>query len=166
MNGNYQQDGADRIVMFGQPGDLPVVGDWTGSGKPALGLYRQGTFILDLSGHLSGVPTGYSDATFPFGQAGDLPVAGDWGGTGVSKVGVFRNGLWLIDATGTRTPSASYSMGQAGDRPVVGNWGGTGDRIGVYRNGAWLLDYNRSYTLTELDMYFTFGGSSYAPLVW
>jgi hypothetical protein len=138
-----------------------------------LGLFRQGTFILDLSGHLTGVPTGLSDATFTFGRAGDIPIVSDWNGSGTAKVGVFLNGVWLVDYTGGRVVSGlnrSYVYGEAGDIPVVGDWDSSGNppKIGIYRAGLWILNYDGNNifgvpALTEIAVAFGFAG--YTPLV-
>jgi hypothetical protein len=170
-NGNGMLDAGDRTIAFGQAGDVPLLGDWNGTGRIKLGLFRQGTFILDLSGHLSGVTTGLNDGTFTFGQAGDTPIAADWNNTGTTKVGVFRAGQWLLDFSGTNSVTATYQYGQAGDIPVVGDWKGTGtaNQIGVYRNGFWILNIPTNKRLTgseQYQMYLTFGGGSYTPLVY
>jgi len=79
-----------------------VVGDWTGTGKSKIGLFRSGYFwILDMNGNgvFDGTGVG-QDVAFAYGGiSGDVPVVGDWAGTGVSQVGVFRSGyLWVLDA--------------------------------------------------------------------
>ena len=160
-------------MVFGQAGDIPVVGDWRGTGHIALGLFRQGTFILDLGGHLSGVPTGLKDAKYSFGQGGDIPIVADWSGTGTTKVGVFRNGLWLVDYNGDRVFNGldrSFVYGQAGDIPVVGDWDSSGNppKIGIYRAGLWVLDYDGDDVwtvpgLNEMSLGFGFAGNT--PLV-
>jgi hypothetical protein len=137
-----------------------------------LGLFRHGTFILDLSGHLTGIPTGLSDATFPWGQGGDVPVVADWSGSGTTKVGIFRNGLWLVDYLGTRVNGVnqSYIYGQAGDLPVVGDWDSSGNppKIGIYRDGLWVLNYDGTNTWLVPglnEMVVTFGFTGYSPLI-
>jgi hypothetical protein len=87
------------------------------------------SFILDLSGHLSGVPTGFADTTFAFGLSSDLPVGGDGYATGTTKVGVFRHSQWLIGYNGDRvynTLDKSYTYAQAGGIPVTGSWDSSG----------------------------------------
>jgi hypothetical protein len=39
------------IDSFGAPTDIPVVGDWTGTGTAKLGVYRQGQWYLDKNGN-------------------------------------------------------------------------------------------------------------------
>ena len=124
-NSNNVIDVADKVISFGQPGDVPL-GDWNGTGRIKLGLFRQGTFILDLSGHLSGAATGLSDVTFALGLPGDLPIVADWNGSGTAKTGVFRSGQWLIDFNGSQTVNKTYTYGQAGDVPRR--------RLGLFRN--------------------------------
>jgi hypothetical protein len=38
--------GSHKYQLGGQPGDIPVTGDWDGSGKTRPGIYRNGTWIL------------------------------------------------------------------------------------------------------------------------
>jgi serine-aspartate repeat-containing protein C/D/E len=86
-------------------------------------------------------------------------------------VGVFRAGQWLLDFSGTNSVTGTYQYGQAGDIPVVGDWRGSGitNQIGVYRNGLWILNIpanNRLAGYEQYQMYLTFGGGSYTPLVY
>ena len=60
------------------PGDLPVVGDWDGTGTTKIGIYRSGTWYLDTNGN--GV---WDSATDGFivnwaGVPGNAPVVGKW----------------------------------------------------------------------------------------
>jgi hypothetical protein len=68
-------------------GDYPVVGDWDGTGKVRIGVFRPSTKIwyLDLNGNgkLDTNGDGVVDCTVdacigPFGQPGDIPVVGKW----------------------------------------------------------------------------------------
>ena len=167
-NGNGKIDAADRQFQFGLPGDVPVVGDWDGTGYLKAGIFRNGYWILDLSGHMSGVSTGKPDATAWYGGlAGDVPVVGDWGSTGVTKIGVFRSGMWYLDANNNRTfdPPGDWSLGYgiAGDTPLVGDWDGSGTpKIGVSRGGNWMLNItgNNQYH-AGIDTQFYYGNSSF-----
>ncbi len=141
----------ETLASFGHPGDVPIVGDWAGTGHQYIGLFRNGTWFLDMDG--DGYYTA-ADRTFVFGQAGDIPVAGDWDGSGTVKAGLFRNGTFLLDFSGllsgipTGKPQVVFPFGQAGDVPVVGDWNSLGSaKVGVFRNGQWLLDTNGSHTI-------------------
>jgi pseudomonalisin len=156
-NGVYDGPAVDRQYQYGGlPGDIPVVGDWNGTGFSKVGIFRQGfLWILNTTG--TGVFSS-SDAVFGFGgltgcrtlpypynvePAGscDIPVVGDWNGSGTSKVGVFRAVpgtsqpfLWVLDTAGSRAfvasgPNMSQVFafgGVAGDIPLVSDWNNTG----------------------------------------
>lgn len=47
--GPYQQGGLDSAFALGQAGDVPVVGDWNGSGTAKAGVFRDGLWVLDLT---------------------------------------------------------------------------------------------------------------------
>jgi uncharacterized protein (DUF2141 family) len=135
-NGNGVWDtpgGGDRQYQFGGlPGDIPVVGDWNGTGFSKIGIFRSGYYwILDTTGAGTFIAagTGVTNAstTFAFGgtqgctapppgmyatllPAGfcDIPVVGDWDSDGTTKVGVVRaagsspNFLWILDTFGQK----------------------------------------------------------------
>jgi len=79
-NGVWEGCGVDRCVNgLGMTGDLPVTGDWNGSGTAKMGAFRNGTWYLDYNGNGAwdgcGVDKCYEGS---FGIIGDLPVAGRW----------------------------------------------------------------------------------------
>jgi hypothetical protein len=81
LNGNGTWDGCVTdgcYASFGRAGDLPVAGDWTGTGTMKIGVFRNGQWFLDLNGN--GVWDGCgTDACYAsFGGATDKPVAGAW----------------------------------------------------------------------------------------
>jgi hypothetical protein len=64
---------------LGQSGDIPVAGDWNGSGTDKAGVFRNGWWLLDYNGN--GVWDGeLIDRMVAFGWAGATPVVGDWNG--------------------------------------------------------------------------------------
>lgn len=168
-NGLFDLQG-DRNINFGSATDIPVAGDWDGTGITRVGVFNNGLWSLDLNGNGSwdGTPT---DAQVSFGQGGDIPVLGDWNGTGFSKLGIFRNGSWVLDWTGTSLSSGfpttqAFGFGQAGDIPVVGDWNGTGrTKIGVFRRGVWYFDVNGDGVFDPLvDLTIQFGKSVDIPV--
>jgi hypothetical protein len=156
LNGNGVLDGCEANAcryIYGEPGDLPVVGDWTGEGRARIGVFRPGTgewhFDINGDGDLAGC--NLNSCSRFFGGSGDLPVVGDWTGEGKTKIGVFRPGTgeWLLDSSGDGEGKSCagqcLSFGAEGDLPVVGDWNGAGaDKIGVFRpgTGEWFLDLN------------------------
>jgi serine-aspartate repeat-containing protein C/D/E len=135
--GKNRADFIDHVFHYGEPGDVPVSGDWNGDGIRQIGVFHDGQWYLDLDG--DGKFT-ERDAAFTFGQAGDLPVVGDFNGNGVDVVGVFRAGKWIIDTNNNHHIDAQdkvFELGGAGDKPVVGDWNDDGaDDPGVFHPGA------------------------------
>ena len=130
--------GADLIVPFGAPGDLPVGGDWDGDGVTDVGVYRpeRSEFLLRLG---SGTVV-----TIFGGGLNDLPVAGDWDGDGFDTPGFFNDGgrtgqrFFLTNARVGTTSSPDFGIivtaGQPGDLPLAGDWDGDGlDTVGFFR---------------------------------
>jgi uncharacterized repeat protein (TIGR01451 family) len=128
-NGDFLWNGAgvDKYFPWGSPGDIPVVGDWNGSGTAKVGTFgpKTGLWLLDYNGNFSWDGPSV-DKYFPWGSGGDTPVIGDWNGSGTSKVGTFGPGtaLWLLDYNGNFVwdgPSVDKYLpwGSPGDAPVI-----------------------------------------------
>jgi hypothetical protein len=160
---DYNADGVwdgcstDRCVVIGQAGDVPLVGDWTGSGASKVGVFRpgDGMFYLDVSGN--GTWDGCAvDVCMAIGQAGDVALVGDWSGSGASKVGVFRpsSGTFYLDLNGNGVwegceTDRCVTIGMSGDTALAGDWNGSGaTKVGLFRpvDGTFYLDYNGSGT--------------------
>jgi hypothetical protein len=160
---------ANPIDIFGQAGDVPVIGDWDGRGKLRIGVFRAGQWMVDINGNGKWDPG--VDRNFNYGRAGDIPVTGDWDGHGKLRVGVFRDGQWLVDTNGNNKwepgIDETFAFGQAGDIPVIGDWDGTGKlRIGVFRNGQWRLDVDGDHKWTAgSDRIDQFGLAGDTPVV-
>ena len=150
-NGNGTWDGppGDKYFAYSAgPGDIAVVGDWTGDGHAKAGVYRNGFWVLDINGN--GVYDPGVDKFFAFGgNVGEIPVVGDWNGDGRTKVGVYYKGFWTLDYNGndqwdgaTIDRFAAFG-GNPGETPVLGDWNGDKrTKIGIFLNGTWQLDYN------------------------
>jgi hypothetical protein len=154
---------------FGQAGDLPIAGDWDGSGVKRIGVFRNGSWLLDINGN--GVFDA-GDKTVSFGQAGDVPVVGDWNDTGKIKLGLYRQGSFILDLSGhlsgipTGLSDATFTFGLSTDIPVVSDWNQSGtSKVGVFRNGQWLVDYNGDRVFNGLDQTYTFGQTGDLPVV-
>ena len=187
LNNNGAWDGVsqgDAAWGFGLPGDMPVVGDWTGDGQSKIGVFRcpavgqpgECAWILDLGNKHTYDPA--TVGTYLFGLPGDQPAAGTWKAapSTADQVGVYRpaTGQWIVDSAGNTGGSALevYSPSDAvftfnapggfmaGDIAVVGNWNGNGQkRIGIFRssNGQWYLDTNGDGVYDSGDQAFAFG---------
>lgn len=174
LNGNGMwDDGVDLAYSFGNPGDLPISGDWTGTSSSKVGVFRAGIWYLDMNGNGS---WDASDATYSFGIPGDIPISGDWDGSGISRIGVFRvggtyfSGTWYFDMNGNgmwdEGVDTAASFGLPGDKPITGDWNGNGiTKIGVVRGSTWLLDMNGNRLWDDgVDAVFTFGNSNDVPI--
>jgi len=156
------------VIQFGLAGDLPIAGDWTGNGVRKVGVFRNGTWYLDMNGN--GVWDA-GDKSVAFGQAGDIPVVGDWNGTGTIKLGLYRQGTFILDLSGhlsgvaTGLSDATFSFGLSTDIPIVADWNNSGTtKVGVFRNGQWLIDYFGTHTYGG-SMAYSFGQAGDKPVV-
>jgi hypothetical protein len=157
-------------TVFGNSTDLPITGDWDGTGTKRIGVFSNGTWLLDINGD------GYFDAgdkTVQFGQAGDIPVVGDWTGTGHIALGLYRQGTFILDLSGhlsgipTGLNDVTYAgFGLSSDIPVAADWNGSGTtKVGVFRNGSWLVDYNGDGVFNGSDRTYTYGQAGDLPVV-
>jgi hypothetical protein len=154
-------------TFYGLSTDIPIAGDWTGAGVKRIGIFRNGTWILDTNGN--GVIDG-ADKTVMFGQAGDIPVVGDWRGTGQIALGLYRHGTFILDLSGhlsgvpTGLSDATfYNFGLATDIPIVADWNGSKTtKVGIFRNGTWLIDYSGTGVATQS---WTYGQAGDFPVV-
>ena len=152
-NGTWDGCGTDRCLSIGMTGDIPLVGDWNGTGSSKVGLFRpaSGTFYLDQNGNGTWDGCG-TDRCLSIGMTGDIPLVGDWNGNGATKVGVFRPsaGTFYLDHNGNGTwegcaTDRCLQIGLTGDIPVVGDWNNSGSsKVGLFRpsDGTFYLDYN------------------------
>lgn len=169
------QGPANLVLSFGgQPGDLPVAGNWNGDQRTDLGVFRDGVFHRGIVQKVGNTTVVQPQAEIAFGQAGDLPVAGDWNGDEIDDIGVFRitpsGGQFLLRrpvklAFGTVFLTVTVPFGQAGDLPVAGDWDGDGiDTIGVFRPG----DPGEFFLTNQLDssaeIAFIAGGPDDVPM--
>lgn len=154
-------------AFYGLSTDIPIVGDWTGTGVKRIGVFRNGTWFLDTNGN--GVLDA-GDQMISFGQAGDIPVVGDWRGTGHIALGLYRSGNFILDYSGhlSGVPTGMSDVtirnfGLASDIPIAADWSGTGTtKVGVFRNGAWLVDYNGTGAVSQT---WTYGQAGDIPVV-
>jgi hypothetical protein len=182
-NGSNNYEASDKVRAFGLPGDVPVAGDFFGTGTIEIGVFRCPAGASTCQWYIDANNNGAWDGQFGgdqiwnFGLPGDIPVVGDWNGNGTSKIGIFRcpatgTCLWVLDAGNKHaydpTTSVSANFGLAGDIPVVNNWNGTGtvDQVGIFRgNGLWIVDSNGSGQWEASDMSFSYGLTGDKPVV-
>ena len=125
-NTNNTSPPENIFIVFGQNGDIPIVGDWNGDGIDTPGLFRPGNTQFLLSNGFVGT----IDITpFTFGAKGSTPVTGDWDGDGVATIGVFNPGTGQMSLNNTNTSGNGvgdivFSFGLNGDFVLAGDWDG------------------------------------------
>src|SRR5579859_6646248 len=117
-------------LTYGNPNDVPITGDWDGSGHTQIGVYRPSSQTFYL-----GDQNGVSVQAFQYGNPNDIPITGDWDGSGHTQIGVYRPSnqtFYLGDRGGYSIQAIQF--GNPGDVPITGDWNGSGlTQIGVYR---------------------------------
>jgi subtilisin family serine protease len=149
--------------FFGDPGDVPFMGDWNGDGVATPGLYRQSDgFVYLRSSNSQGV----ADREFFFGDPGDVPLVGDFNGDGRDTVSIWRASearVYVINELGEAGKglgAAQYSFvfGNPGDAPFVGDFDGDGvDTVGLYRESTGFVYFRNSNSSAAADAEFFFG---------
>jgi hypothetical protein len=150
----------DLILDFGQPGDIPVIGDWDGDGVHTVGVVRGNRWLLKNSNRAGG-----ADLDFTFGQAGDIPVVGDWDGLGRTGIGMVRGNRWLL-RNNHSSGSADYDFTFNGSgTPVTGDWNGNGHSgVGWFDGGTWSIRNPLSSGAATAS--FDFGNGNGMPVTW
>lgn len=114
--------------IFGDPGDIPVVGNWDDSvdGSDEVGVYRPSNNTFYLRDDLN--PSTPTVTERPLGATGDLPITGDWDRDGRTTIGVFRDQTFgfyfLVNGATGQTVDFAIGLGAGSDTPVAGDWDG------------------------------------------
>ena len=133
--GDVRIDLIDHVFEYGQDGDQAITGDWNGDGVDKIGVYRDGTWYIDINGN--GVFDDGDVTIEGFGNSSSVPIVGDWDGNGIDNIGLFEDGLWALDTNGDYRPDTHFTFGRSGDQPISGDFNGDGkDEAGVYRPGS------------------------------
>jgi hypothetical protein len=160
----YNGAGAEvQSFYFGNPGDLPFMGDWDGDGIETPGLYRQSDGYVYLRNSNT---QGAANIKFFFGNPGDLPIAGDFNNDGFDTVSIYRPSnqtFYIINKLGANdgglgAAEKSYVFGNPGDKPFVGDFDGDGvETVGLHRESTGLVYFRNSHTQGNADAQFIFG---------
>lgn len=161
--GSVDESPSIDSFYYGNPGDLPFMGDWNGDGVATPGLYRQSdgyVYIRDTN------TQGVADREFFFGDPGDVPLVGDFDGDGRDSVSIWRVSearVYIINElgdTGTGLGAAEYSFefGNSGDTPFIGDFDGDGvDTVGLYRRSTGFVYFRNALTTGIADSEFFYG---------
>jgi len=149
--------------FYGNPGDIPFMGDWDCDGIATPGLFRQSDAFAYLRNSNS---QGIADIRFFFGNPSDIPLAGDFNGDGCDTLSIYRPAearFYIVNNLGTNDGGlgpADYSFlfGDLGDKPVVGDWDGDGiDEIGLHRESTGLFYWRNTLDTGNADGTIFFG---------
>jgi len=148
---------------YGNPADVPFMGDWDCDGLATPGLFRPSDALAYLRNSNT---QGIADISFFFGNPSDVPLAGDFNGDGCDTLSIYRPSqarFYIINTLGEdggALGAAEYSFlfGNLGDRPVVGDWDGDGvDEIGLHRETAGLFYWRNTLDTGVADGSIIFG---------
>ena len=148
---NYSTSSA---IQWGLPGDIPVAGDYEGTGVAEVAVYRYGYWMRRPGGSFTVLITGDLAFVHPIPGAsinphlGDLPVPGDYDGDGKMDVAAYsprptakaeyvqttesleETGKWvvLLSSSGYRADAATHLHfgGGPGDIPAPADYDGDG----------------------------------------
>lgn len=158
-------NGGTTRFFYGNPGDLPMVGDWDCDGDETPGLYRQSDGFVYLRNSNS---QGVADIQFFFGNPGDIPLAGDFNGDDCDTVSIYRPSqgrVFIVNTLGANVGGLgaadfSYFFGNPGDKPYVGDFDNDGiDEIGLHRESTGLVYFRFTHTQGVADSSFVFGNA-------
>jgi hypothetical protein len=111
---------ADLAYVFGNPGDVPFVGDWDGDGTDSAALRRPSDgFVYMKNDHT----TGSAHVSYFYGDPGDIPFAGDWDGDGVDTVGLHRPASATTYLRNANSTGIADLVTRGGGMPVAGDFG-------------------------------------------
>ena len=161
----YLRNHAGQVTSFyyGNPGDVPFMGDWDGDGIDTPGLYRQSDGYVYLRNSNTQGP---ADITFFFGNPDDVPLAGDFDGCVCDSVSIYRPSeqrFYIVNTLGQNggglgPADFDFLFGNPGDKPVVGDWDGDGaDEVGLHRESTGFFYYRNTLDTGVADGQFYFG---------
>jgi hypothetical protein len=155
--------GETTSFYFGDPGDVPVMGDWDCDGVDTPGLYRQSDGYVYLSNVNA---QGVADVKFFFGDPGDVPLAGDFDGDGCDTVSIYRpseSRVFVINELGSGdgglgAADFDYLFGNPGDKAFVADFDGDGvDTVGLHRESTGLVYYTNTHSQGNAEVEFIYG---------
>jgi len=156
-------NGATTSFYFGNPGDLPIMGDWDCDGVDTPGLYRQSDGFVYLRNSNT---EGAADTRFFFGNPGDIPLAGDFNADGCDTVSIYRPSearIFVINELGANdgglgAADFDFYFGNVGDNPFTGDFNNNRqDTVGLHRESTGFVYYRDTLSTGIADNDFFFG---------
>ena len=157
------QAGLVASFFYGNPGDVPFMGDWDCDGIDTPGLFRQSDAFAYLRNSNS---QGIADIRFFFGNPSDIPLAGDFDGDCFDTVSIYRPSeqrFYIVNALGANNGGLgpaefSFLFGNPGDKPFVGDFDGDGiDEVGLHRESTGFVYFRNTLDTGIASNEFFFG---------
>ncbi len=170
LRNSNSQGIADIRFFFGNPGDVPIAGDFNNDGFDTVSIYRpsnQTFYIINELGENDG-GLGAAEFFYVFGNPGDQPFVGDFDGDGTETVGLHRESTGLVYFRNSHTQGnaeAEFIFGNPGDRLVAGDW--TGDSVftpALFRPSDTTMYFRHTSTQGNADNEWTAGQSGWLPV--
>lgn len=153
-----QKAASKESFYYGNPGDLPLMGDWNCDGVKTPAMYRAGNGFMYLRNTNT---QGNADVSYFYGTPSDIPLAGDWDGNGCDSLAVYRPSegqIYIKDSLGAGVADYSYFFGNPGDTPFVGDFDGDGiDTLGLYRENTGKVYIRNDHSTGPADYEFFYG---------
>jgi hypothetical protein len=155
--------GQTTSFYFGDPGDVPIMGDWNCDDIDTPGLYRQSDGYVYLRNSNTQGP---ADVKFFFGNPGDLPLAGDFNADGCDTVSIYRPSearIFVINKLGSNdgglgAADFDFFFGNPGDKAFTADFNNNGqDTVGLHRESTGFVYYRNTLTSGIADNDFFFG---------
>ena len=156
------QGNADIRFFFGNPGDIPLAGDFNKDGCDTVSIYRPSEariYVINKLGSNDG-GLGAADYDFYFGNPGDKPFTGDFNNNGQDTVGLHRESTGFVYYRNTLTTGIAdndFFYGDPGDQIITGRWAQDptkgSDTVGIFRpsNGRFYLRFENSQGNANVD---------------
>jgi hypothetical protein len=158
---------ADFSFAFGNPDDVPFVGDFDGDGYDTVGMHRPSSGLIFLRNTLAG---GTVDAERWHADPGDVILAGAWGSEPGDRLGRYRpSSATFVLRTGSLIGEADVVVSSSGRSvgsfaPVAGAFGALsgntvpGIVLGALPRSAWgaappIQSRMKPHVITELTVH-------------
>jgi murein DD-endopeptidase MepM/ murein hydrolase activator NlpD len=147
-----------NTFFYGDPGDVPLMGDWDCDGEATPAMYRSSNGFMYLRNSNS---QGVADVDYFYGDASDIPLAGDFDGDGCDTLAIYRadeGRVYIKNSLGTGIADYSYYFGVPGDKPFVGDFDGDGiDTVGLHRESSGFVYFRDANTEGPAHFEFFYG---------
>ena len=161
---------ADIKFFFGNPGDVPIAGDFNNDGFDTVSIYRPSNQTFYIINKLGSGDQGLGAAEFSyvFGNPGDKPFVGDFDGDGIETAGLHRESTGLVYFRNSHTQGIAdnqFIYGDPNDQLVAGDWTVDGiDSPAIYRSSDQTFYFRFTNTQGNANATFDTGVSGWIPV--